>query len=323
MQRKKIGNSDVHVSEIILGCWVMGGENWGGADDNESIRAIHAALDTGINTLDTAEAYNNGYSETIIGKAIRGRENKYVISSKATYLHSKRDALRLACENSLKRIGRDYLDIYFLHWPSYSFGGESVPLEETMSALAELKQEGKIRTIGLSNFSISEFEEAQKYARVDVYQPPFNILWRRMEAEHLAYCLENNISIIPYSPIAQGLLSGKFSMDSKFTGDDIRPGTPLFQPNNMKHALELIEKLRPIADKYDRTLAQLALRWVMQFPGIAAPIVGARTDRQVRENAGAAGWAIEREDFEQINAWSRGFWIQMPKYNHFFDATVL
>lgn len=323
MNMKKLGTSGVQVSEMILGCWVMGGAQWGGADDNESIRAIHAAYDAGINTLDTAEAYNDGYSESIIGKAIQGHPNDYVISSKALNCHSKYDQLKAACENSLKRLGRDYLDVYFLHWPSHFYGGKKVPLEETMAAMSELKKEGKIRAIGLSNFSVEEFKIAMEVDRVDVYQPPFNILWRRMEDENLPYCIENGISVIPYSPIAQGLLSGKFSIDSVFPDNDIRSNTPLFLPENRIKALELIEKLRPIAEKYRKTLAQLAIKWVMQFPGITAPIVGGRTDKQVLENVGACGWKMEQSDFEKINTLSKDFWRQMSHYNHFFDTAVI
>lgn len=323
MQTKNIGTSGVQVSEMILGCWVMGGAQWGGADDKESIRAIHAALEAGINTLDTAEAYNDGYSETIIGKAIQAHPHDYVISSKALNSHSRHDDLKAACENSLRRLGRDYLDLYFLHWPSHFYGGEKVPLEETIGAMSELKKEGKIRAIGLSNFSVEEFETAMKIDRVDVYQPPFNILWRRMETENLPYCVENNISIIPYSPIAQGLLSGKFTMDSVFPEDDIRGGTPLFLPENRTRALKLIEEVRPIAEKYGKTLAQLAIRWVMQFPGVTAPIVGGRTDKQVWENTGACGWELEQEDFEKIDLLSREFWRDTPHYNHFFDTAIV
>lgn len=323
MKMKKIGASGVQVSEIILGCWVMGGTQWGGADDNESIKAIHAAYNAGINTLDTAEAYNDGYSESIIGKAIQDHPNDFVISSKALNCHSKHDDLKAACENSLKRIGRDYLDIYFLHWPSHFYGGENVPLEETMAAMAELKREGKIRAIGLSNFSVEEFKTAMKIDRVDVYQPPFNILWRRMETENLAYCKENNISITPYSPIAQGLLSGKFNINSVFPDNDIRSNTPLFLPENRTRALKLIEEIRPLTQKYDKTLAQIAIKWVMQFPGITAPIVGGRIDKQVLENVGACNWELEKSDFEKIDNLSKEFWKQTPHYNHFFDTSIV
>lgn len=322
MQRNQIGKSDVTVSEIILGCWVMGGAQWGGADDAESIRAIHAAKDAGIDTLDTAEVYNDGYSEEVIGKAIKGHAHEYVISSKVANNHMRAAEIKRACENSLKRLGRDYLDLYFLHWPAHFYGGEAVPLEESLTALAELQQAGKIKAVGLSNFSQADFEAAGKVLRIDAYQPPFSLLWRRPAEELFDYCIAQDIAVVPYSPLGQGLLSGKFRMDTEFKGDDIRPGTPLFQPENRSRALALVEELRPIAQKYGKTPAQLAIRWVMQFPGVTAPIVGGRTAKQVGENAGAAGWSISDEDFAAMDKLSRDFWQQMPHYNHFFDLTI-
>lgn len=323
MQKKKVGTSDVQISEMILGCWVMGGAQWGGADDNESIRAIHAARDAGMTTLDTAEGYNNGYSETIVGRAIQDHPHDYVISTKVGAKHLRRDVLKETCESSLRRLGRDYLDIYFVHWPSNAFGGELVPFDETMIAMEDLKKEGKIRAIGLSNFGLEDFEEAKKYARVDVYQPPFNMLWRKIEEEMLPYCVKNDISVMAYSPIAQGLLTGKFTMETKFAEGDARSETPLFLPENRVRALELVEKMRPLTEKYGQTLAQIAIRWVMQFPGITAPIVGGRTAEQVCENVGATGWEMEAQDFDLINEWSREFWSNTPKYRHFFNTEIV
>jgi aryl-alcohol dehydrogenase-like predicted oxidoreductase len=323
LKRRKIGKSAVESSEIILGCWVMGGERWGGADDNESIAAIHKAIDLGMNTLDTAEAYNNGYSESIIGRAIKGRVYDVVISSKVQESHMKHDEVIAACERSLKRLGRDYIDIYFLHWPAGYFGGPGALLEETMGAMVELQKAGKIRAIGMSNFSLEEFEIAGEAARIDAYQPPFNILWRGAEPEMFPYCIKNDIAVLPYSPIAQGLLSGKFKPGHIFRDGDTRHTTPLFREGPMERAIILNEKLKPIAGKYGKTLAQLAIRWVCQFPGVTAPIAGGRNSRQVLENAGGAGWTLSGDDFAFIDSLSREFHDLLPNYKNYFDTTIV
>ncbi|GHV13297.1 oxidoreductase [Spirochaetia bacterium] len=323
LARKKVGKSGVEISEIILGCWVMGGERWGGADDEESIRAIHKAIDLGMNTFDTAEAYNNGYSENIIGRAIKDRGNDVVISSKVGENHMRHDDVIAACERSLKRLGRDHIDIYFLHWPAGYYGGPKASLAETMGAMAELQKAGKIRAIGMSNFSRVEFEEAKKTVRVDIYQPPFNILWRRTSTDLFPYCIENDIAIIPYSPIAQGLLSGKFKPGHIFKEGDSRGTTPLFQSGPMERALALNEKIKPIADKQGKTLAQLAIRWVCQFPGVTAPIAGGRSPAQVEENSGGVGWNLSKEDFDFIEQLSRDYHKQLPKFKHYFDTEIV
>jgi aryl-alcohol dehydrogenase-like predicted oxidoreductase len=323
LSRKKAGGSGVEISEIILGCWVMGGERWGGADDNESIRAIHRAIDLGMNTLDTAEAYNNGYSEDIIGRAVRGRSHEVVISSKVQESHMRRGDLVAACERSLKRLGRDCIDIYFLHWPAGYFGGPRASLAETMEAMAGLREAGKIRAIGMSNFTKEQFEEAGKTVKVDICQPPFNILWRGSEAGLFPYCVQHNIAIVPYSPIAQGLLSGKFRPGHVFREGDSRGTTPLFQSGPMERALALTGKLKPIADKYGKTMAQLAIRWASQFPGVTSPIVGGRNPAQVEENSGGAGWVLSGEDFDFIENLSKEYHAALPKFKNYFDTEIV
>jgi aryl-alcohol dehydrogenase-like predicted oxidoreductase len=319
MKKKLLGKSKVEISEIVLGCWAMGGEFWGGTDDEKSINAIRAAFDLGITTLDTAEAYNKGYSERVIAQALKGIKNDVVISSKVASSHLAYDQVIEACERSLVNLNRDYIDIYFLHWPSR----EGVPLEETMKAMDKLKKDGKIKCIGLSNFGKDSFELAKSITEVDAYQPPYNLLWRGIDKEMLPYCIENDIGVMPYSPIAQGLLTGKFSLGHQFPEGDTRGRTPLFQPENMKRALILVEQLKPFAEKYDKTLAQLSMRWVMQVSGITAPIVGGRNAKQVKENVGAVGWAIEDSDFEKIDELSREFCDALPNYASYFNKTIV
>lgn len=322
IQKKKVGKSAVAISELVLGTWAMGGTYWGEADDRESIRTIHAAVDCGMNTLDTAEAYNNGYSEQVIGRAIQGRVHDVVISSKVANYHMAYDDLIASCERSLRNLGRDYIDLYFLHWPSHCFGHTPVPLEETLRALQDLLSAGKIRAVGLSNFEQEDFEHAGKHLRVDAYQPPYNMLWRRAD-DMLAYCRERDISIISYSSAAQGLLTGTIPPDYAFAEGDNRKNTPLFQPENRERAAALVEQIRPFAQRYNKTLTQLVLRWTMQVPGITAPIVGARTPGEVADNAGAAGWQLPAADFKAIDGISREFCDLLPNYRSYFDTGIV
>lgn len=322
MQMKKIGTSSVETSEIVLGTWAMGGTYWGPADDEESIKAIHRALDCGIVTLDTAEAYNNGYSEKIIGKAIEDRKDKVVISTKVANYNSSYEAVKASCHRSLNNLKRDYIDVYYLHWPSYEFGHPYVPFEETLRAVAELKEEGKIRAVGLSNFSLKDFEQAKKIITVDAYQPPFNILWRSVD-DMFPYCMENNISVFPYASVAQGLLTGTISPGYVCGEGDKRSTTPLFQPENMEKAWGIIRELKQMAEKYNKSLVQFVLRWTMQFPGVTAPLVGGRTDKEIEDGIGAVGWEIKEEDFNEVNKLSLTFFNSIPKYKNYFNTEIV
>lgn len=322
MQRKKVGKSDVLVSEITLGTWAMGGTYWGPADDEESIRAIHKALDSGMNTLDTAEAYNNGYSERVIGRAIRDRKNEVVISTKAANYHSSYRELLDSCHRSLQNLGRDYIDIYYLHWPSSEFGHDYVPLEESLEAIAKLKQEGKIRAFGLSNFAREDFEKAKTMVEVDAWQPPFNILWRSIDPM-VPYCLENTISIFPYASVAQGLLTGRIAPGYQFAEGDKRNTTPLFQPENLEKAYRIVMQLQQIAHKHHKTIVQLVLRWTIQAPGITSPLVGGRTDGEIADALGALDWELPQEDYDAIDALSKAFFQSLPHYKHYFSTEII
>lgn len=322
MQKKCVGKSGVTVSEIALGTWAMGGTYWGPSDDAESIRAIHAALDHGINMLDTAEAYNDGYSERVIGRAIAGRKDQVVISTKAANYHSSYKDVKAACERSLKNLGRDYVDIYFLHWPSTEFGHEYVPFEETLQGIAELKAEGKIRAFGLSNFQKQDFEFAAKHVRVDAYQPPFNLLWRAAD-EMIDFCYGQNIAVFPYASVAQGLLTGMVPPNYVCGEGDKRCTTPLFQPENMKKAWDMVVELRRYAEKYEKTLVQFVLRWMLQKEGITAPLVGGRTDREIEDGVGATGWLIEKGDWLTVDSLSRAFYNSLPRYRNYFSTEIL
>lgn len=318
MDYRNLGKSGIKVSEIILGCWVMGGDYWGGAKDEESIGAIWEALSHGITTFDTAEIYGYGRSEEVLGKALEGHRKEVILSTKVFRNHMKKEDVIKSCEDSLKRLRTDYVDIYFIHYPC-----ENVPIEETMEAMNSLKKQGKIRAIGLSNFDLSQMKEAITYGTVDVIQPCYSLLWRFIDDDIIPYCIENEIAIISYSSLAQGILTGKFTIDTKFSKDDGRSRAPLFQPEWFSKALEVVDGLRPYAKKYGKTLAQISINWLNHIPGITASIVGGRNARQVEENIGAAGWKMSEEDMKKIDMLSKKFTSQLPHFKNFFENTVI
>lgn len=317
MNYKTLGKSDVQVSELILGCWAMGGDYFGQTEDKNSLEAIHASFELGVNTLDTAEIYGDGRSELVVGQAAKeiGRD-KLCIISKVFKPSMKHDLMIQACENSMKRLGTDYLDVYFLHYP---VPNEEVSIEERMSTMMELKRSGKIHAIGLSNFSLDEMKEAMKYGDVDVIQPCYSLLWR-YDDPLLQFSLENQIGVIPYSTLAQGLLTGKYQKDAVFT--DGRARAALFQPENYNRCLEVTEVLAQVSAKYQRTPAQGAIRWLLQTPGITAPIVGAKNAKQAQENILASGWEFSPEDYRTIDEASRRFTDSLPNYTLFFNTEI-
>ena len=300
MELRSLGNSEVKISPIIMGTWQAGKEMWVGIDDNESIRAIKAAYDSGITTFDTAEVYGNGHSEKIVGSALRDIRDKVVIATKVFSNHLKYEQVINACHRSLKTLKTDYIDLYQIHWPPGSFGSEKVPLEETMRAMADLKSQGKIRAVGVSNFSRTLIEETVKYGRIDSLQPPYSLFWRMVETDAMPHCLKNNITILAYSPMAQGLLTGKFGPDHKFVKGDHRFRNKLFQPANYKRVQIAIDNLLPIANANNITLGQLALAWIISQEGVCA-IAGARNAEQATQNAQAGSIYLSDQDQADIN----------------------
>ena len=293
----------------------MGGDYFGETEDKSSLEALEVSYENGVNTFDTAEIYGNGRSERVVGEAARriGRDKVRIISKvfKPSMAHDK---MIKACEDSLERLGTDYLDVYFLHYPVPE---EQVSIQERMETMTQLKREGKIRAIGLSNFSLEEMKEAMKYGQVDVIQPCYSLLWRYDE-ELLGFSRENNISVIPYSTLAQGLLTGKYKKGAVFT--DGRSRAALFQPENYDRCLEVTEVLAQVSEKYGKTPAQGAIAWLLQTPGITAPIVGAKNGKQARENLEASGWKFLPEDYEAIDQASRKFTQSLPNYTLFFNT---
>jgi myo-inositol catabolism protein IolS len=306
LQHRRLGSSPVSVSEIGLGTWGMSGAFWGAADDAESIRVIHRALDLGVSLVDTAEAYGQGHAEEVLGKALDGRREKAVVATKVAPNHLAPGKLAGAIEGSMKRLQTDYLDVYFIHWPNPDF-----PIGPTMEALEQLRAKGRIRAIGVSNFGPKEMDQARSHGTIDVLQPPYNMLWREIEAEILPYCRQHNIGIMPYSGLAQGLLTGTLSRNSMFAEGDERRTTVLFQPGVYEHALDAVDRLRPIAKKYGKSVPQLAVQWLTSRPGVSAPLLGARTVREIEENVGSVGWTITADDVAAIDQLTSPVWAEI------------
>jgi len=304
METRRLGKSNLQISPIVMGTWQAGKKAWVGISDEETTKAIRAAFDAGITTIDTAEVYGEGHSEQIVAKALSDVRDKAVYATKVFANHLKYDQVIEACDRSLANLQTDYIDLYQIHWPSGTFNSAIVPIEETMSALNKLLEQGKIRAIGVSNFSREQLEEASQYGRIDSIQPPYSLFWRQVEKETVPYCIENQISILAYSSLAQGLLTGKFDANHKFAAEDNRAKNKLFQGENYQRAQAALEKLRPIADRYQTTLGNLALAWLIAQPQTNA-IVGARDSQQAVANAEAANVKLSNEELQEIDAIGR------------------
>ncbi|OKH21947.1 aldo/keto reductase [Chroogloeocystis siderophila] len=305
MEKRRLGTTDIQITPILMGTWQAGQKQWVGIEDEESIKAIRAAVDAGITTIDTAEVYGNGHSEQVIAQALTDVPRSHIVyATKVFANHLKYDQVLEACARSLQNLKIEYIDLYQIHWPSGSFNTEIVPIEETMRALNQLKQQGKIRAIGVSNFSRTQLEEAAQYGRIDSIQPPYSLFWRWVEKDVMPYCVENNISILAYSPLAQGLLTGKFGRGHQFDPQDNRAKNKLFQGENYERAQQALEKLRPIAERHQASLANLAIAWLIAQPQTQA-IVGARTAEQAVGNAKAVEVKLTAEELAEIDAIGR------------------
>ncbi len=301
---RRLGTSDIRISPVVMGMWQAGKEMWVGIDDAETKKSIRAAVDAGINAFDTAEMYGKGHSERMLAAATAGIRDKVVLMTKVFSNHLQYDQVVEACHQSLKNLKTDVIDLYQIHWPAGSFGSRKVPIEETMHAMNDLKAQGKIRAIGVSNFSRAQIEEAARFGRIDSLQPPYSLLWRHTEAEAMPYCAANGITVLAYSPMAQGILAGRFGADPAFEKGDHRQGHRLFKPDIYPRVLTAVEGLKPIAERHRISLAQLALAWVMSHSNTCA-IAGARSPAQAADNAGAMKVNLTQADLAQMDAISR------------------
>ena len=315
IQTRKLGFTDLHLTTVGLGTWAIGGEwdyGWGPQDDAESIAAIRRALDLGINWIDTAPIYGLGHAEEVVGRAIVGRRDKagppVIIATKCsrvwdedtleTSSRLKAKSIRREVEDSLRRLGVEVIDLYQIHWPR-----PDEDIEEGWGAIADLIREGKVRYGGVSNFSVAQLRRVQPIHPVASLQPPYSMLRREVEDRLLPYCAANDIGVIVYSPMQAGLLTGKFTKErvANLPDGDWRRGNEHFQEPQLSANLALVEKLRPIAERSGRTLAQLAIAWVLRRPEVTAAIVGARRPSQIEETAQAGDWKLSAEGIAEID----------------------
>jgi len=297
---RNLGNSGIRISPVLMGTWQAGKTMWTGIDDVETQKAIRAAYDAGINAFDTAEVYGNGHSERILGKALAGVRDRVVIMTKVFSNHLKYNQVIKACERSLKNLQTDYIDLYQVHWPPGSFGQAAVPMQETMEALVDLTRQGKIRAIGVSNFNRQQLESAAQHAAIVSLQSPYSLFWRHVEADAAGFCRKNGLSILAYSPMAQGVLTGRFGPDHKFEKGDHRSSNRLFHPPLSQHVQAALEQFKPIAAAKGVSMGQLALAWAVAQPNTCA-IAGARNARQAEENAAAAHIRLSPEEIQALH----------------------
>jgi len=307
METTKIAKTDIEMSRVGLGTWAIGGWMWGGTDEKLSIETIHKALDSGVNMVDTAPVYGFGTSEKIVGKALKeyGNRDKIVLATKAAlewnddgvFRNSSKERLEKEIDDSLKRLQTDYIDIYQIHWPD-----KLVAFDETAEFLNRLLEKGKIRAIGVSNYSAEQMDEFRKTAPIHTSQPPYNMFERQIEDDILPYCLENNIVPITYGAICRGLLSGKMTEDKTFEGDDLRKIDPKFQGERFKQYLSAVGRLDKFArDNYGKTVMDLAIRWVLDKTKIGTALLGARKPYQVENIENIYGWHIDESGMKEID----------------------
>jgi aryl-alcohol dehydrogenase-like predicted oxidoreductase len=310
MRTRRLGNSNLHITPLGIGAWAMGGGGWkfawGPQDDNLSIAAIRKALDLGINWIDTAAVYGLGHSEEVVARALEGIPNKPYIFTKCERNWNenreivpclKREAIRQECENSLRRLKVDVIDLYQIHWPE-----PDEDIEEGWETLARLKEEGKVRWIGVSNFTAAQMRRAAAIAPITSLQPPYSILSPEIEQDQLPYCAENGIGVIVYSPMKSGLLSGKMTREriAAMPPDDFRQRTPHFQEPKLSRNLALVELLRAIGARHGRTPGETAIAWTLRHPAVTAAIVGLRSPEQLDGVIGAAEFRLSPEEVQEI-----------------------
>lgn len=291
-------------SRVALGTWAMGGSMWGGPDDDNASKTIDKALDVGINLIDTAPVYGFGHSEEILGKALEGRRDRVVLATKVglnwqdgqVFRDSRKGRLEEELDASLKRLRTDHIDLYQVHWPD-----PKTPFEETARTLEKMVQSGKVRALGLSNFSPEQMDEFRKFAPIATIQPPYNLFEREIEKDILPYAVKNKLVVLAYGPLCRGLLSGKMTADHVFTGDDLRKVDPKFKQPRFGQYLNAVEGLKTIAEQHGKRLLALAIRWVLdRGPTIA--LWGARKPEQITGVQDAFGWKLSEGDMAAIDA---------------------
>ena len=322
MEYRKIGNSDLELSVITFGAWAAGGWMWGSTDRNDAINAIKAGYDLGVTSIDTAPIYGQGDSEEIVGDAIKGisRDKLQLVTkfgmrwdlvkgdfgfkSKNNdgkeidiYKYAGKESVIYECEQSLKRLGTDYIDLYQIHWPDVT-----TPISETFEAVSRLIEQGKVRYGGVCNYDVAQLKEADRTLEIISNQIPFSMVNRGVEEETVPYCIENNKSVLAYSPMERGLLTGKLKPGHQFEEGDHRQGNKFFSPESIEKTNAFLAKIKPLADEKNATLSQLVLRWTVERPGITIALVGARNEKQAVQNAEAINVKLNAEEIQFINS---------------------
>ncbi len=321
MEFQELGASGVKVSRITFGSWAAGGWMWGGTEQNDAVGAIHASYDLGVTSIDTAPIYGQGLSEQIVGEAIKSlpRDKVQVLTKFGmrwdlakgdfamktkdnaghdldVYKYASRASIIKECEDSLQRLGTDYIDLYQQHWPD-----TTTPIDETMEAVQRLIEQGKVRAAGVSNYSVAQMEEAEKTIELASNQVPYSMLRRDMEKDVVPYCQAHHKGILVYSPLQLGLLTGKMKPGQHFDASDLRSTNKLFKPESVTRVNEFLNKIRPLAETKGATLGQLVLRWTLAQPGITVALVGARNPEQAVQNAKAIDVQLSFEEIDFIN----------------------
>lgn len=321
MEYRKIGQSDLQLSVICFGAWAAGGWMWGGNDRKEAIEAIKCSYDLGVTSIDTAPVYGQGESEEITGIAIKGiprdrvqiltkygmrwdsQSGNFAFSSRNNqgvaidiYKYAGKDSIIKECEDSLRRLGTDYIDLYQIHWPDLS-----TTIQESMEAVDRLIQQGKVRYAGVCNYDAAQVAEAAKYVKLVSDQVPYSMLKRAIEKELVPYCINEKLGILAYSPLERGILTGKIRLGHVFTEGDHRSKLVYYKHENIRRTNLFLEKIRPMAEVHQVSLAQLVLRWTIEQPGITVALAGARNAAQAAQNAGAVQCKLSPEEIQFIN----------------------
>lgn len=291
-------------SRIALGTWAIGGSMWGGPDDENAARTIDKALDLGINVIDTAPVYGFGHSEDVIGRALEGKRDRVILATKAglnwqdgkVFRDSRPARIAQEVEDSLRRLRTDHIDLYQVHWPD-----PKTPIEETARALEKLVKAGKVRALGVSNFSPEQMDEFAQFAPLATIQPPYNLFERDIEKDVLPYAVKNNLAVLAYGPLCRGLLSGRMTAERQFEGDDLRRTDPKFQQPRFGQYLKAVEDLKGIANKHNKSMLALAIRWVLD-KGPTIALWGARKPEQISGIDDAFGWKLDEADLKAIDA---------------------
>ena len=308
MEYRQLGQSDLKISTVGFGCWAMGKYGWGAdVDDNDSIRAVHRALELGINFFDTADIYGRGHSEEVLGKALGARRKDVIVATKVgnrwnpnrpeeVRVDLSREYILKAVDDSLRRLQTDYIDLYQIHRHD-----PNQPIAEIMATLVELVKQGKIRYIGTSNLSVPQLEEYLAHGPVVSIQPPLSLFVRHIEVQLLPFCQQHSVGVVVYSPLAMGLLTGKYSQPTKFPPNDFRANNFLFQGQTFKRNIAIVKALKDYAAEKNHTVAQLAVAWVLAHPAVTSAICGAKRPAQIEETAAASDWHLEESTLQDID----------------------